>query len=95
MNPAVGLGVDNFISAEIGGRGTLFWLNRLVDDYNKVDLVGDVYVEGRLFCLKKRVPFLDGTWTIYDSYAKKDKQQGQAMLDSLYDEKGYEPNDRD
>ena len=95
LNPAVGLGVDNFISAEIGGRGTLFWLNRLVDDYNKVDLVGDVYVEGKLFCLKKRVPFLDGTWTIYDSYAKKDKQQGQAMLASLYDEAGYEPIDRD
>ena len=95
LNPAVGLGVDNFISAEIGGRGTLFWLNRLVDDYNKVDLVGDVYVEGKLFCLKKRVPFLDGTWTIYDSYAKKDKQQGQAMLASLYDADGYEPIDRD
>ena len=95
LNPAVGLGVDNFISAEIGGRGTLSWLNRLVDDYNKVDLVGDVYVEGKLFCLKKRVPFLDGTWTIYDSYAKKDKQQGQAMLASLYDEAGYEPIDRD
>lgn len=95
LNPAVGLGVDNFISAEIGGRGTLSWLNRLADDYNKVDLVGDVYVEGKLFCLKKRVPFLDGTWTIYDSYAKKDKQQGQAMLASLYDEAGYEPIDRD
>ena len=94
LNPAVGLGVDNFISAEIGGRGTLSWLNRLADDYNKVDLVGDVYVEGKLFCLKKRVPFLDGTWTIYDSYAKKDKQQGQAMLASLYDADGYEPIDR-
>lgn len=95
LNPAAGIGVDGVLNAEFGGKGELSWLSRWKDDYNKVDLNGNLYIAGEVFWMRKEWPLLDGTWTIYESSGKRSGNYRMANSGNFYGSDGFVPTSRD
>lgn len=98
INPKITLNVDGGVGANgvlnIGasGRGTLSWLNRWTDNYNKVDLTGEMYLVAQAFLFKAEKKLASGTWTIYDSYSRSALTAlPEALNYDFYDSSAYSP----
>lgn len=101
INPKITLNVDGGVGANgvlnIGasGRGTLSWLNRWTDNYNRVNLTGEMYIVAQAFLFKAEKKLASGTWTIYDSYSRSALTAPQEALNyDFYDSSAYSPIDR-
>ena len=68
-----GVGVKGAVSGGLYGKGSLPFYNDFSAKHTRVQLSGEIGIEGEFFCFNGKKTVLDGTITLYDNYYGKAK----------------------
>ena len=68
-----GVGVKGAVSGGLYGKGSLPFYNDFSAKHTRVQLSGEIGIEGEFFCFNGKKTVLDGTLTLYDNYYGKAK----------------------
>ena len=94
LNIDGGVGINGVLNVGASGRATLSWVNRWTDNYNRVDLTGEMYIVAKAFLFSAEKKLASDTWTIYDSYNRSALSVAALSGVNFYDTSSYKPIDR-
>ena len=79
-----GVGVKGAVSGGLYGKGALPIGVSFTEKHAKVQLSGEIGIEGECFCFSGKKTILDGTITIYDNYYAKKTATLQAVTAHMF-----------